>query len=182
MKHAALVVIDMQQDLCCDVRRADKVEEMLPTLHRAVDLFYQHQQPVIYTQMLLPIDDAQFKRFGDRYCIEGTAGAELIKQVYPLRGPVVTKRKHSAFFETELDDLLRRNAVETVFLAGLQTQICIMTTAADANFRGYRPIVIEDCVVSTRDPTKQAALEWIAKYVGEVRPFQELAKEIADDS
>lgn len=174
----ALLIIDMQNDLCRDVRRARKVEEILDLLQRVINAFASRGDLVIYSCFALPPDDEQFRRFGDRYCIEGTAGAEIIEELLPLRGPVIKKRKHSAFFETELDDLLCQAGVRELYLAGLQTHICIMTTAADASFRGYRTVAIRECVVSSREENKEQALEWIARYVGEVRTADEV---VSDD-
>lgn len=172
-KHA-LLIIDMQNDLCHDIRRSAKVEVMLVPMLRMVDAFANNGNLVVYTKFELPEDDEQFSRFGDRYCIEGTPGAEFISEILPLRGPVVIKRKHSAFFETELDDLLRKHDVNELYLCGLQTHICIMTTAADASFRGYRTVAISDCVVSSNEKNRIQALEWIARYVGEVRQSNEI--------
>jgi nicotinamidase-related amidase len=93
----------------------------------------------------------------------------------------IKKRKHSAFFETGLDQRLKEANVEEVYLSGLQTQICVMTTAADASFRGYRTIAISDCVLSSREKKKQDALRWIADYVGEVMSMAEVAKELGYD-
>ena len=56
-----------------------------------------------------------------------------------------------------------------------------MTTAADANFRGYKPIAISDCVLSTREENKTQALEWIKKYVGDVKSLTEIAKEFKNE-
>lgn len=178
MSKKALIVIDMQRDLCYDLRRHEKVKEMLVPLAKAIDLFTENGLPVFYPYFSLSEDDEQFERFGDKYCIEGTKGAEFIPEVLPLRGKAIRKRKHSAFFETELDDLLKAEGVSDIYLAGLQTQICIMTTAADASFRGYKVRVIRECVVSTRDKRKEDALEWIAKYVGEVVNLEQVFAEV----
>jgi nicotinamidase-related amidase len=175
----ALLVIDMQNDLCLDDRRRDKVNDMLPSLQRAMDLFIRAGQLVYYVCFALPADDEQFRRFGDRYCIEGSQGAEIIPELMPLKGPVIYKRKHSAFFETELDYMLRGANVKEVYLTGLQTHICIMTTAADASFRGYRAVAIRDCVVSSDENNKIKALEWIAAYVGEVIDLEKVDMELA---
>ena len=56
--------------------------------------------------------------------------------------------------------------------------ICIMTTAADASFRGYRAVAISDCVLSTREQSKQDALGWIARYVGEVMSLDQVISEL----
>jgi len=173
---SALIVVDMQKDLCWDRRRKQKVAEALPPLLTAIDAFASMGSLVVYTYFALPPDDEQFKRFGDRYCIEGTEGAELISELAPLRGPLLRKKKHSVFFETELDQVLREHGVDVVYFAGLQTQICIMTSMADASFRGYRAVAIEECVVSTRDEVKQQALDWIRTYVGDVLPLSQVTQ------
>jgi len=173
----ALLVIDMQKDLCYDLRRKRKVERMIAPLQKAIDIFVSTGHPVFYICLSLPPGDEQFTRFGDRYCIEGTEGSQIIPELLPLKGVIIKKRKHSAFFETELDQRLKEANVGEIYLSGLQTQICIMTTAADASFRGYRPVVISDCVISTREKNKRDALNWISRYVGEVMPLAQVAKE-----
>jgi nicotinamidase-related amidase len=92
---------------------------------------------------------------------------------------VVFKRKHSAFFETVLDERLRAAGVSSIYLTGMQTQICIMTTAVDASFRRYHTVAISDCVVSTLDQAKQEAFVWIRKYVGGVQSLEDVRKEFA---
>ena len=174
----ALLIIDMQNDICRDLRRAHLVNEMLAPLKMLIEEFSAARLPVFYAVFSLKEDDEQFVRFGDRYCIEGTEGAEIIPELRPLRGPVIRKTKHSAFFATELHEKLIESGVSDLYLTGLQTQICIMTTAADASFRGYRVFAVEDCVVSTREENKRQALEWIARYVGEVVSLERALRDI----
>jgi nicotinamidase-related amidase len=60
----------------------------------------------------------------------------------------VLKPKHSGFFSTPLDILLRYLGVDTVILAGFAADICILLTANDAYMRDYRIVVPSDCVAS----------------------------------
>lgn len=170
----ALIVIDMQRDLCLDPRRSALVSAAVPNIERLISIWIQRDLPVFYTKFELTPDDPQFARFGDRYCIEGTRGAEFIDEMMPLQGQVISKTKHSAFFGTALEEMLRNAQCEGVVLTGLQTQICILTTAADAYNRGLDVIAVEDAVVSTRDEVRLEALDWIRKYVGKTATTQEL--------
>ncbi len=179
MTNKALLVIDMQKDLCYDSRRKNKVVKLLKPLSEVIELFYKAKYPIFYICFALQKNDRQFEKFGDRYCIESTEGAEIIPELLPLKGSIIKKTKHSAFFETDLEYHLKENDVEEVYLTGMQTQICIMTTAADAHFRGYRTVVISDCVLSTREKNKRQALEWIQKYVGEVLPLSRIVGEFS---
>jgi nicotinamidase-related amidase len=150
------------------------VRPAVTVINSLVTHWAERSLPIFYTRFELPPDDPQFERFGDRYCVQGTAGAEFIDDILPLRGTVVAKRKHSAFFETNLEEQIRDAGCDGVVLTGLQTQICILTTAADAYNRGLSVIAVEDGVVSTRDEVRLEALDWIRKYVGEVACSTEL--------
>ncbi len=180
MSTKALLVVDMQKDFCFDLRRKHKVEEMIEPLTQAIDFFDAADASIFYICLSLQPDDEQFVRFGDRYCIEGTDGAELIPELFPLKGEIIKKSKHSAFFDTQLDKRLRDNNVKEVYLVGIQTQICIMTTSADSHFRGYHAVTISDCVLSTQEKNKQEALQWIAKYVGDVMPLAQVTELLSD--
>ena len=74
----ALVVIDLQRDLCLDERRRDLVATALPAIFTLVDAWRRRRLPVYFTRFELPEDDPQFDRFGGRYCVAGTEGAEFI--------------------------------------------------------------------------------------------------------
>ena len=162
----ACVVIDLQRDLCLDPRRSELVDASLPAIQRLIRQFDEHELPVYYTKFELEPDDPQFARFGDRYCVRGTPGCEFIPQISPREDQVVAKTKHSAFFGTDLDQRLATQGVSGVVLAGLQTQICILTTAADAYHRGLEVVVAVDAVISSRDDVRLEAVEWIDRYVG----------------
>jgi nicotinamidase-related amidase len=179
IQNSALIVLDMQKDLCEAPARRSQVQQTLGAIRKAIDAFDAGEYPVYYICLELPEDDPQFKRFGDVYCVSGTKGAEIIEELLPLRGAKIKKRKHSAFFETDLDARLKAAGVTDVYLIGLQTQICVMTTAADASFRGYRTVVIRDCVISTREDAKDDALRWIERYVGETRSLSDVMSEVS---
>ena len=176
---SALIVVDMQRDLCWDPRRCDKVGAALPAILALIDACSRRNCLIVYATFSLPPDDQQFERFGDRYCIEGTPGAELIPELMPLKGPKMDRRKHSVFFDTGLDLMLREHDVKRVMFVGLQTQICILTSAADASFRGYEAVAIRECVISSREEAKSQALAWISRYVGHVLSVGEAIASIA---
>jgi ureidoacrylate peracid hydrolase len=50
-------------------------------------------------------------------------------------GYVVSKHRSSGFFETELDDLLRRLGVRYLLVTGCTTGVCVESTVRDALFR-----------------------------------------------
>lgn len=173
-----LVVIDFQNDLCHSEKRAHLIPPAIAATLHLIESFRNAGMPICYTQFSLTPDDPQFERFGDVYCIEGTPGAELVSDLLPLAGPVFKKTKHSAFVGTGLEEFLRSNRCDEVVLVGMQTQICILLTAADAHHRGFDVSVVPEAVVSTQLDSKLDALAWIDKYVGKSKPLAVINEEL----
>lgn len=84
------------------------------------------------------------------HSLEGAPTAELMPMLGPARGDLVvrSKRRFSAFHGTDLETLLRDLHVDTVVLAGINTNTCVLSTAFDAANRDITTIVLSDCVAS----------------------------------
>ena len=90
---------------------------------------------------------------------------------------VLVRRRFSAFFDTELEALLRRLEVETLIIGGYSTNYCAESTTRDASFRDFSVIVLSDGTspvpitvgdrVLSREETQEFALatlrQWFAK-------------------
>ena len=61
---------------------------------------------------------------------------------------IVKKYRSSGFWGTNLDMLLRSNAVQSVVVTGCTTEGCVESTARDAMFNDYYVVLPEDCVAS----------------------------------
>jgi nicotinamidase-related amidase len=69
----------------------------------------------------------------------------------------ILKPRHSAFFATPLELLLRDLEADTLVITGIAGNICVLFSANDAYIRGYRVVVPPDCVASnTRADTRRA--------------------------
>lgn len=84
--------------------------------------------------------------------VEGSPGTEIHAAVAPQPGEaIVTKRRVSAFFGTDLDVILRSHGIETLLLAGIVTSGVVLSTVRHAADADYRLLVVEDCCAD-RDP------------------------------
>jgi nicotinamidase-related amidase len=90
----------------------------------------------------------------------------------------VEKTRLSAFFNTNLEVILRGLGSETILLAGVLTNQCIAATSKDAMFRDFKPIVVEDCTGTTLPHLHGPALEMIRVGWGEVRGVDEAVAEL----
>jgi ureidoacrylate peracid hydrolase len=75
---------------------------------------------------------------------------------------VFGKTRLDAFHGTGLDAWLRARRVDTVLLAGMQAEQCVLATAFAASALGYRVVLVEDCLASA-DPEALGVVTRIAR-------------------
>lgn len=121
-----------------------------------------HGEPMIspHLKQLRP-----FLRRGD--FVAGSEGHATVSGLAASVDVAVLKVAYSAFFNTQLDWVLRRAGIETVAVCGIVTNGGVASTARDAHMRDYRVLVLGDgCAASTR-AAHDAALADL-QTVGEV--------------
>ena len=155
MIRNCLIVIDMQNDFLERLEDDDRAGLILNT-NQLIDLFRVSGCPVIWVQQLLSPDlsDAPllFRDRGRSVVIDGTSGAEIHSDLArSADDTVVIKKRFSAFFGTDLEQILRDLAPERVTLAGVDTHACVRATAIDAYQRDIRVLLASDCLAS-HDP------------------------------
>jgi nicotinamidase-related amidase len=84
---------------------------------------------------------------------------DLVEPIAPREPvPFITKGRHSVFYQTAVDHLLRSEDVERIVLAGQVTEQCILYSALDAYIRGYHVAVPPDAVAHIDPQLAEAAL------------------------
>ncbi|HZU61670.1 MAG TPA: isochorismatase family cysteine hydrolase, partial [Solirubrobacteraceae bacterium] len=90
--------------------------------------------------------------------LEGAA-PELVEPIAPAEGtPFVVKARHSIFYGTQVDYLLRQAEADPLLLAGQVTEQCILYSALDAYVRHFNVMVPRDCVAHIHPDLAEAAL------------------------
>lgn len=186
--HAALVLVDVQNDFChpegsasragFDVTRVDRAVDRLVEV---VDAARGVQVPVIFVRTTHDglVDSAEWThRTADGVgmgqhtsppnCVTGTWGAEFYR-VVPVPGePVVTKHRYSAFAGTDLGMILRTLARRSVVFAGYTTNVCVETSLRDGLCRDYLVSIVGDACAAFEVAEHDASLKTIARYFGQV--------------
>jgi nicotinamidase-related amidase len=109
--------------------------------------------------------------------LEGSPQTEILPELGPEPTDYVirTKKRLSAFYGTDLEFLLRTHGVETVVLAGINTNTCVLCTAFDAFNRDLRVIVAQDAVASMYGEDLHVfGLQNVARCLGWVLPVREI--------
>jgi len=182
-EDCALIVIDMQSDF---ISKGAPIEckggrEIIPTLTGLINACRSTNIPVIFTkEMHRPekIDyGMELEREEPLHCLEGTPGVEIIGELEPLSGDyVITKRRYSGFYLTDLEILLKGLKKHTLIITGVATNVCVYATTLDAQQRDYHAIVISDCVAGTDPELHRAFLRNIEYVLGDVTTANEIKK------
>jgi len=89
------------------------------------------------------------------------AGADpsLVEPILPAEDlPFVVKARHSVFYQTQLEYLLRQQGIERLVLCGQVTEQCILYSALDAYVRHFDVTIPRDAVAHIHDDLAEAAL------------------------
>ena len=152
----ALLVIDCQNDFIKNsspyaCQMLDK--KLIQKIEALIDVCRKKKIPVVYTQHSIKPDksNAEFGEPEDvQACIIGTKGWEIIDELRPQKSEaIVQKDKYDAFYNTSLDNTLKRLKVDTLILSGVLTNNCIRATAEGAHYRGYSLVIVSDCCGAT---------------------------------
>jgi nicotinamidase-related amidase len=85
--------------------------------------------------------------------LQGGPGVELMPGLWDPRDRVIrTKKRYDAFLGTDLEFVLRTAGLNLLFLAGVNTNSCVLATAMAASTRDYACVVVSDCVDSMDGP------------------------------
>jgi nicotinamidase-related amidase len=136
--------------------------------------------PIIYAndEHLEKIDN-ELKLWGN-HAIKGTKGAQIIKELKPSTNDyIISKRRYSAFFNTNLQLLLQELKVDTLIINGIYADVCIAHTVADAFQWGYKVIIPKDTINGFTQETYEASLEYFRKNYGvEITTVNQIIKRI----
>lgn len=152
----ALVVVDVQHDFVSGALAVPHGDDVIAPLNRAVEAFRQRGLPVIATRDWHPPDHCSFaaqRGPWPAHCVAGSPGAEFAGGLRLPQGTVVVSKAthpgeeaYSAFAGTSLDEVLRARGISRLFVGGLATDYCVISTVRDALARGFAVTVLSDAV------------------------------------
>jgi nicotinamidase-related amidase len=109
---------------------------------------------------------------------QGDAG-----RIHSALGPegrdiVIVKHRISAFAGTDLEMILRSNAIDTLVLFGIATSGVVLSTLLDAVDADYRVVVVKDCCIDPDAETHQVLAEKLFPKRGTVLTAEELVGQL----
>ena len=163
-EKAALLVIDMQYFFLDPASPSYTCGGLaiLPRLQKVIQAFRQANRPVIYTRHVHHpdhLDAGIMAWWWEGMCKEGTPESEIHQDIAPKPNEkVIFKHRYSAFYNTDLETVLRSLKVEEIVVAGIMTNMCCESTARDAYYRDYRVFFLADGTGSVTEEMHLASL------------------------
>lgn len=170
-KNTALVLIDLQNGVV-KLPPADVVNNIVQNVVKLVDAFHKAGLPVIvvnvnpaYSKWLTSRKDAKPT---NRASFEGDS-LNIIPEIKTHAGDVfITKHTWGAFYETPLDEELKKRNIAGIVLAGISTSIGVEGTARQASERGYNVTFAKDAMTDSAPEAQERSLKYIFPRIGEV--------------
>jgi ureidoacrylate peracid hydrolase len=139
---------------------------VLPTVQALIGAFRNTGRPVIYTRHVHHPDGHDAGIMGwwwEGMCREGTPESEVHPSLAPRPSEkVVLKHRYSAFYNTDLETVLRCLKIEDVVIAGIMTNLCCESTARDAYMRDHRVFFLADGTGTVSEDMHLASLRNLA--------------------
>ena len=161
---AALLVIDMQRFFLDPASPTFTCGGLaiLANVKKTIQAFRQADRPVIFTRHVHHPDglDAGIMAWWWKgMCREGSPESEVHRDLAPRPNEkTIFKHRYSAFYNTDLETVLRCLKVEDLVIAGIMTNLCCESTARDAYFRDYRVFFLADGTGSISEEMHRASL------------------------
>ncbi|MBS0517771.1 MAG: pyrimidine utilization protein B [Proteobacteria bacterium] len=123
-----------------------------PNWHKSNALKTMRQRPELYGKLLA----------------KGGWDYELVQALPPQPGDIVVEKpRYSAFFNTNLDSLLRARGIRSLVFTGIATNVCVESTLRDGFFLEYFGVVLHDATHHAGpDFIQKASLYNIEKFFG----------------
>jgi nicotinamidase-related amidase len=158
----AIVVVDMIKDnVDTDLHLAitQEAQKIIPNINRLLAYARSRNFPIIFANDSFLPTDFIFQGRMKPHALRGTPGVEVTARIERQETDIVLeKRRFSAFFKTDLDVTLRNYAVDTIVVAGISTNVCVLLTALNGLENDFRAIILEDCCACYQKEVHEATV------------------------
>jgi len=170
----AVIVIDMIHDFVYGKFGGEGAQSIIDNLKTFLSKAENHDIPIIFVEDSHSDNDPELDVWGE-HAMEGSKGSDRISELTDINGLNLDKNTFDAFYQTDLESILKNKEIDKVILTGVSTDICVQNTAAGALYRGFDIIVLEDCTAAISEDKHKDALSYMKNVFGaEIRFSKDL--------
>ena len=172
----ALLVIDVQNYFFDKTSHAylPGSAQILPKINQLVSHAIGLLRPVIATAHRAPSETENLMLDQWRHLPQGRECSLYPGLILDQRIRRIPKEYYSAFFKTDLEQILRQEGIGTIVICGVMTHLCVDTTARHGFMLGFKPIVVSDACCSKTTSHHTAALSALGHGFAEIAPTDQL--------
>ncbi|KGA95977.1 isochorismatase hydrolase [Alkalihalobacillus alcalophilus ATCC 27647 = CGMCC 1.3604] len=186
---SALLIIDMQNDFVADGGAFEQAgfdvtpyQMLEPTIYNMMEAARESQLPVVFVWMEHNDEnDGQAawkeRRVAKKHpfsCREGSWGSEPYGRLTPRADEKVFKKhRYSAFSNNSLEHYLQSLQIETLVLCGINTNVCVESTARNAHEKDFHIVLVKDATTCAYRDVYEASLKNIERHIGALTTSEE---------
>lgn len=168
-KSAALLILDMQNFFLLKGSHAFVPSglEIIPNIQLLYQYFSKHEFPIIFTRHE---SDSSPKDLMKKWWRDSILTEEKKSQIVPdfdtNSHQIIVKHQYSAFFNTQLNEVLQGKSITQLVITGVLTHLCCETTARDAFMHGYQVFFPYDATASYTETLHLGSIRAISHGFG----------------
>lgn len=175
-KNTALVLIDLQNSVVSVQTKPYSVEDVLKNVNDLIAAFRKKQLPIVLVNVkpagawMASRKEAKMPPFPNdekAYQISDKINADK-------NDTCITKHTWNAFFETELNDELKKKSITNIVLGGISTSIGVEGTARAASELGYNITFATDAMSDRVESAHHHSIQNIFPRLGETGTVKEI--------
>lgn len=151
--RSALIIVDMQEFFFQEIERRHDLDQVVKNINKLIGHFDDRSLPVFHVVSCYKADgsdwDLKMKVASEPELIIGTQEAAILSDIKVFDNHTsIIKSRYSAFFKTNLAELLQANQIDRTVVVGAYTHYCVNATVFDAYCYDFVPCIIKDAVIS----------------------------------
>lgn len=177
------IFVDLLEDFFQEPPLSERRETLTKAANELVGLARKLSAPIIWVRQEFEPDlsDAflSMRLTGRRVTIRGTPGCELLSELDQRPGDhEIVKQRYSAFFGTELEEILEEQRCTHLVVSGVNSHACVRMTAVDAYQRDYHVILAEEAISSYDDEYHRESMRYLEWSIGKRMKNAEIESEL----
>lgn len=181
--QTAITVVDVQRDFFNDQDMVEEKNRLVEKINELTQIARSNNTPIIWVRQEFKKDlsDAYLgmRRDGVKFTTEGDPGSELLPELIVGDGDDhIIKKRYSAFFDTELRELLESKGVKKLIVGGVKTHNCVRMTVVDAYQNDFDVILATDCLANVGDEHDEITVKFLCKHMATEMTNEEIISSI----
>jgi nicotinamidase-related amidase len=187
MAGSVVVVVDMLEDFFQKGGLGQHRERLVANINELTSFARRCDVPVIWARQEFEPDLSDaflvMRKLNLSITIAGTMGSWILSELEKDKTDYeIVKKRYSAFFQTGLDELLKKLATNTIIVCGVNTHACVRTTVIDAYQRDYKVILATDGIASYDEEHHRVSVNYLTQAISRGATNREVSQIIENAS